>query len=67
MRHSTLANADVNSLMSIPLGEAALPRCADQTRKRIVEGAYKLFRRRGYGRVTMDDIAAEAKVTKRTL
>jgi AcrR family transcriptional regulator len=38
-----------------------------QTRRRIVEGAYKLFRRHGYSRVTMDDIAAEAKLTKRTL
>jgi AcrR family transcriptional regulator len=44
-----------------------LPRSGDQTRKRIVEGAYKLFRRQGYNRVTMDDIAAEAKLTKRTL
>jgi hypothetical protein len=25
-----------------------MPRAADQTRKRILEGAYKLFRRRGY-------------------
>lgn len=47
--------------------EATLPRSGDQTRKRIVEGAYKLFRRQGYSRVTMDDIAAEAKLTKRTL
>jgi AcrR family transcriptional regulator len=44
-----------------------LPRSADQTRKRILEGAYKLFRRHGYSRVTMDDIAAEARLTKRTL
>jgi AcrR family transcriptional regulator len=44
-----------------------MPHSADQTRKRIVDGAYKLFRRRGYARVTMDDIAAEAKLTKRTL
>ena len=44
-----------------------MPRSADQTRKRILEGAYKLFRRQGYGRVTMDDIAAEARLTKRTL
>jgi AcrR family transcriptional regulator len=40
-----------------------MPHSADQTRKRIVDGAYKLFRRRGYARVTMDDIAAEAKLT----
>jgi AcrR family transcriptional regulator len=44
-----------------------MPRSADLTRKRILEGAYKLFRRRGYSRVTMDDIAAEARLTKRTL
>jgi AcrR family transcriptional regulator len=44
-----------------------MPRSAEQTRKRILEGAYKLFRRQGYSRVTMDDIAAEATLTKRTL
>ena len=44
-----------------------MPRSADQTRKRILEGAYKLFRRLGCSRVTMDDIAAEARLTKRTL
>jgi AcrR family transcriptional regulator len=44
-----------------------MPRSAEQTRKRILEGAYKLFRRQGYNRVTMDDIAVEARLTKRTL
>jgi AcrR family transcriptional regulator len=44
-----------------------MPRSADHTRQRIIEGAYKLFRRQGYSRVTMDDIAAEARLTKRTL
>jgi AcrR family transcriptional regulator len=44
-----------------------MPRSADLTRERILEGAYKLFRRQGYSRVTMDDIAAEAGLTKRTL
>ena len=44
-----------------------MPRSADQTRNRILEGAYKLFRRKGYSRVTMDDIAAKASLTKRTL
>jgi AcrR family transcriptional regulator len=44
-----------------------MPRSAEQTRKRILESAYKLFRRQGYSRVTMDDIAAAAKFTKRTL
>ncbi len=44
-----------------------MPRPAEQTRQRILDGAYKLFRRQGYNRVTMDDIAVEAKLTKRTL
>ena len=44
-----------------------MPRSAEQTRGRVVEAAYRLFRRRGYNRVTMDDIAEAAKLTKRTL
>jgi AcrR family transcriptional regulator len=44
-----------------------MPRSAEKTRKQILEGAYRLFRRRGYSRVTMDDIAGEARFTKRTL
>ena len=44
-----------------------MPRSAEKTRKRILEGAYRLFRRQGYNRVTMDDIAVEAMLTKRTL
>jgi AcrR family transcriptional regulator len=40
---------------------------ADYTRQRIFDAAYKLFYRRGYGRVGMDDIAEQAGVTKRTL
>jgi AcrR family transcriptional regulator len=44
-----------------------VPRSAEQTRARILEAAYTLFRRQGYSRVTMDDIAAGAKLTKRTL
>jgi AcrR family transcriptional regulator len=44
-----------------------MPRSADVTRKRILESAYGLFRRRGFGRVSMDDIAAAARLTKRTL
>jgi AcrR family transcriptional regulator len=44
-----------------------MPRSAKLTRKQILDGAYRLFRRRGYSRVTMDDIAAEARFTKRTL
>lgn len=44
-----------------------MARLAEHTRQRIIESAYKLFRRRGYNRVTMDDIAAEAAFTKRTV
>ena len=44
-----------------------MPRSATRTREQILDGAYRLFRRRGYSRVTMDDIAAEARLTKRTL
>ncbi|GLR85155.1 TetR/AcrR family transcriptional regulator [Bradyrhizobium iriomotense] len=44
-----------------------MPRSAEQTRKRILDGAYTLFRRHGYSRVSMDDIAAKASFTKRTL
>src|SRR5690242_16893937 len=53
--------------MSILCQAVAMPRAADETRKRILEGAYRLFRRSGYSRVTMDDIAAAARLTKRTL
>jgi AcrR family transcriptional regulator len=44
-----------------------MPRSAEPTRKRIIESAYRLFRRQGYSRVSMDDIAAAARLTKRTL
>ncbi len=44
-----------------------MPRSAEKTRQQILDGAYRLFRRRGYSRVTMDDIAAETRCTKRTL
>lgn len=44
-----------------------MPRSAEQTRKRIVEAAYRLFRRQGFSRVSMDEIAANARLTKRTL
>jgi AcrR family transcriptional regulator len=40
---------------------------SEGTQKRIIDAAYKLFRRRGYSRVSMDEIAAATKVTKRTL
>ena len=35
-----------------------MPRSSDQTRKRILDAAYQLFRRQGYSRVSMDEIAA---------
>ncbi len=44
-----------------------MPRSSDQTRRRILDGAYRLFRRQGYSRVSMDEIAVSARVTKRTL
>ena len=44
-----------------------MPRPAEPTRKRILEAAYRLFRRQGYSRVTMDEIASAARLTKRTL
>jgi AcrR family transcriptional regulator len=44
-----------------------MPRSAELTRKRILDAAYKLFRRQGFSRVSMDAIAGAAKLTKRTL
>jgi AcrR family transcriptional regulator len=44
-----------------------VPRSSDVTRTRILDAAYGLFRRRGYTRVSMDEIAAATAVTKRTL
>ena len=44
-----------------------MPRSAEQTRRRILNAAYRLFRRRGYSRVSMDEIAAATTVTKRSL
>ena len=44
-----------------------MPRSSDQTRKRILDAAYRLFRRQGYSRISMDAIAAATRVTKRTL
>jgi AcrR family transcriptional regulator len=40
---------------------------SEQTRRRIVEAAYFLFYRRGFTRVSLDEIAARARLTKRTL
>ena len=44
-----------------------MPRSSEQTRQRILDAAYRLFRRQGFGRVSMDEIAAATRVTKRTL
>src|SRR5262245_46909806 len=44
-----------------------MPRSGEATRERILEGAYRQFRQKGYTRVSMDEIAATTKVTKRTL
>ena len=44
-----------------------MPRSSQQTRQRILDAAYVLFRRKGYTRVSMDEIAAATTVTKRTL
>jgi AcrR family transcriptional regulator len=44
-----------------------MPRSSEPTRQRILDTAYRLFRRRGYSRVSMDEIAAATIVTKRTL
>lgn len=44
-----------------------MPRSAAVTRKRILDAAYVEFRRKGFARVGVDEIAAAAKITKRTL
>jgi AcrR family transcriptional regulator len=44
-----------------------VPRSPELTRKRILDAGYGLFRRKGFARVSMDDLAAAANVTKKTL
>jgi AcrR family transcriptional regulator len=44
-----------------------LPRDSGPTRERIYAAAYALFYRKGFQRTSLDDIAAKAGVTKRTL
>ena len=44
-----------------------MPRSAETTRRRILDAAYELFYRKGFGRVGIDEVAAFAGVTKRTL
>jgi AcrR family transcriptional regulator len=45
----------------------SMPRSADRTRGQILDRAYRLFRQRGYSRVSMDEIAAAIPITKRSL
>ncbi len=44
-----------------------MPRSRDHTRQRILDAAYGLFWRQGFLRVSMDEIAARAGITKRAL
>jgi AcrR family transcriptional regulator len=44
-----------------------VPRDSQRTRQGILDAAYVLFRRKGFTRVSMDEIAAATSVTKRTL
>jgi AcrR family transcriptional regulator len=44
-----------------------MPRSARATRERILTSAYLQFRRQGFTRIGVDEIAAAAKITKRTL
>ena len=44
-----------------------MPRDARQTRRRILDAAYREFRRKGFVRVNVDEIADASRVTKRTL
>jgi AcrR family transcriptional regulator len=44
-----------------------MPRSSTQTRQKILDAAYGLFWRQGFVRVSMDQIAGSANVTKRTL
>ncbi len=44
-----------------------VPKAPGSTRRRILDAAYIQFRRRGFTRIGVDEIAAAAKITKRTL
>jgi AcrR family transcriptional regulator len=44
-----------------------VPRSGEHTRQRILNAAYRLFRQKGFSRVSMDEIAAATRVTKRTI
>ena len=43
------------------------PKSAEQTRKQILDAAYESFYRKGFTRSSVDEIAAAAAITKRTL
>ncbi len=44
-----------------------MSRTTERTRERILEAGFRLFFREGYARVSMEMIAAQARMTKRTL
>ena len=44
-----------------------MSRNAETTRRRIIDAAYELFYRKGFARVGVDAVAAQAGITKRTL
>ena len=44
-----------------------MPRSAHETRQRILQEAHRLFRKSGFFRTGIEEIAAASKVTKRTL
>ena len=44
-----------------------MSRSAEVTRRRILDAAYTQFRRKGFNRIGVEEIASAAKVTKRTL
>jgi AcrR family transcriptional regulator len=44
-----------------------MARSAEKTRRHILDKAYVLFRRKGFTRVNVDEIAVAADITKRTL
>src|ERR1043165_1210551 len=67
------ARCDVNALCGIHLctvrytfAEKTMPRLTDPEQT-ILTSAYRLFHRHGFNRVSMDEIAAAARITKRTL
>jgi AcrR family transcriptional regulator len=57
----------LSGLQFFHLEAQRVPRSREPTRRRILDAAYLLFRARGYARVSVDEIAAAATVTKRTL